>query len=239
MGGAPAAVAHYLESPTPNLIIVETTLPRTQMLSELDRLAECCDAGTKVVVIGHTNDVGAVPGAAQARRERIPDRSDRAAAVHREPVQPLQQSRHRSGRQRHRLHRRQGRRRLEHGVPQRGVGDVGDPQDRRGGGRPRPGLRHDRPRFQPGSDPGHRRSAAEPRAPRRGAARSPAHQVLRAAEHLRRAGGARPRLRDLGRRLRHRARHRAPERAVRGRRPAAHAGRPGSSACCCRPTRWS
>ena len=27
------------------------------MLAELDRLAECCDAGTKVVVIGHTNDV--------------------------------------------------------------------------------------------------------------------------------------------------------------------------------------
>src|SRR5438552_13101113 len=57
MGGAPAAVAHYLESPTPNLIIVETTLPRAQMLAELDRLAECCDAGTKVVIIGHTNDV--------------------------------------------------------------------------------------------------------------------------------------------------------------------------------------
>src|SRR4029079_3462681 len=57
MGGAPAAVAHYHESPTPNLIIVETTLPRPQMLSERDRLAECCDAGTKVVVIGHTNDV--------------------------------------------------------------------------------------------------------------------------------------------------------------------------------------
>ena len=57
MGGAPAAVAHYHESPTPNLIIVETTLPRPQMLTELDRLAECCDAGTKVVVIGHTNDV--------------------------------------------------------------------------------------------------------------------------------------------------------------------------------------
>ena len=27
------------------------------MLGELDRLAECCDAGTKVVVIGHMNDV--------------------------------------------------------------------------------------------------------------------------------------------------------------------------------------
>jgi len=57
MGGATAAVAHYHESPTPNLIIVETTLPRAQMLTELDRLAECCDPGTKVVVIGHANDV--------------------------------------------------------------------------------------------------------------------------------------------------------------------------------------
>lgn len=57
MGGATAAVAHYLESPTPNLVIIETTLPRNQMLGELDKLAECCDAGTKVVVIGHMNDV--------------------------------------------------------------------------------------------------------------------------------------------------------------------------------------
>jgi pilus assembly protein CpaE len=57
MGGLPAAVAHYVESPTPNLIVVETTLPRNQMVAELDRLAECCDAGTKVVIIGHMNDV--------------------------------------------------------------------------------------------------------------------------------------------------------------------------------------
>ncbi len=57
MGGISAAVAHYQESPTPNLIIVESRLPRNQILSELDRLAECCDAGTKVIVAGHTNDV--------------------------------------------------------------------------------------------------------------------------------------------------------------------------------------
>src|SRR5262245_15059893 len=57
MGGAPAAVAHYLESPTPNLIVIETSQPRTQMLAELDKLAQCCDAGTKVVVVGRTNDV--------------------------------------------------------------------------------------------------------------------------------------------------------------------------------------
>ena len=57
MGGATAAVAHYQESPTPNLIMIESTLSRGQMLEELDRLAECCDAGTKVVMIGRVNDV--------------------------------------------------------------------------------------------------------------------------------------------------------------------------------------
>jgi pilus assembly protein CpaE len=57
MGGAQAAVAHYQESPTPNLIVIESGLPRSEMLGELDRLAECCDAGTKVVVIGQVNDV--------------------------------------------------------------------------------------------------------------------------------------------------------------------------------------
>ena len=57
MGGATAAVAHYQESPTPNLIIIESSLPRADMLGELDALAESCDSGTKVIVIGHTNDV--------------------------------------------------------------------------------------------------------------------------------------------------------------------------------------
>ena len=57
MGGATAAVAHYQESPTPNLIVVETNLGRAQLLGELDRLAQCCDAGTKVVVLGRANDV--------------------------------------------------------------------------------------------------------------------------------------------------------------------------------------
>ncbi|MDX2307696.1 MAG: AAA family ATPase [Hyphomicrobium sp.] len=57
MGGATAAVAHYQESPTPNLIIVESALPRQQLLGELDKLAECCDPGTKVIIVGHVNDV--------------------------------------------------------------------------------------------------------------------------------------------------------------------------------------
>ena len=57
MGGAQAAVAHYQASPTPNLIIMESELSRQEMLAELDVLATACDAGTKVFVIGHVNDV--------------------------------------------------------------------------------------------------------------------------------------------------------------------------------------
>lgn len=57
MGGVAAALAHYQDSPTPNLIVVESSVPRAQLLGDLDRLAECCDAGTKVVIIGYANDV--------------------------------------------------------------------------------------------------------------------------------------------------------------------------------------
>lgn len=57
MGGIAAAVAHFHQNPTPNLIVVESSLPRDHVLMELDRLAECCDAGTKVIIIGHVNDV--------------------------------------------------------------------------------------------------------------------------------------------------------------------------------------
>jgi pilus assembly protein CpaE len=57
MGGAEAAVAHYQESPTPNLIVIESSLDRAAMINELDALSECCDAGTKVMIIGHMNDV--------------------------------------------------------------------------------------------------------------------------------------------------------------------------------------
>jgi pilus assembly protein CpaE len=46
-----------LVAATPNLIIVESKLPRERLEHELDRLAEVCDAGTKVVVVGQVNDV--------------------------------------------------------------------------------------------------------------------------------------------------------------------------------------
>src|SRR4029079_18098427 len=58
MGGITAAAEFYQAAATPNLIVVESKLPRDRLDAELDRLADVCDAGTKVVVIGHVNDVG-------------------------------------------------------------------------------------------------------------------------------------------------------------------------------------
>jgi pilus assembly protein CpaE len=56
-GGIAAAAEFYQGAATPNLILVESRLPRERLEVELDRLAEVCDPGTKVVVIGHVNDV--------------------------------------------------------------------------------------------------------------------------------------------------------------------------------------
>ena len=57
LGGISGAVEHFEGQVTPNLLIVETRLGGNEALAELDRLAEVCDAATKVVVIGRVNDV--------------------------------------------------------------------------------------------------------------------------------------------------------------------------------------
>jgi pilus assembly protein CpaE len=57
MGGAAAAVATFLQQPTPNVIVLESGANPSTLLVHLDSLAEVCDAGTKVLVIGHVNDV--------------------------------------------------------------------------------------------------------------------------------------------------------------------------------------
>jgi hypothetical protein len=57
MGGAPAAVEAYRHSPTPNVIVLEFQGDRSGILGSLDQLSTVCDAGTKVLVIGHVNDV--------------------------------------------------------------------------------------------------------------------------------------------------------------------------------------
>jgi len=56
-GGAAGAVEAYSQAPTPNLIIIESNSEPDMLLGQLDALAEYCDAGTKVVVIGRSNDI--------------------------------------------------------------------------------------------------------------------------------------------------------------------------------------
>src|SRR5918998_6502216 len=57
MGGGPAAVEAYRHAPTPNVIVLESHGERSAILGHLDSLAEVCDEGTKVIVVGHVNDV--------------------------------------------------------------------------------------------------------------------------------------------------------------------------------------
>jgi pilus assembly protein CpaE len=57
MGGLTAAIEAYQSSPTPNVIILESENDGEDILAGLDQLANYCDAGTRVMVIGRHNDV--------------------------------------------------------------------------------------------------------------------------------------------------------------------------------------
>lgn len=57
-GGLAAAIARYRTHATPSLIMIEASQDIMALLGNLDRLAEVCDAGTKVLVIGRQNDIG-------------------------------------------------------------------------------------------------------------------------------------------------------------------------------------
>jgi len=56
-GGLEAAVAYYQNQSTPSLVLVESLDAAPRMLALLDGLAQVCDPGTKVVVIGQANDI--------------------------------------------------------------------------------------------------------------------------------------------------------------------------------------
>jgi pilus assembly protein CpaE len=57
MGGLTAAMETYRNAATPNVILIEHTGSGIELLQGLDQLAEVCDAGTKVIVIGRLNDI--------------------------------------------------------------------------------------------------------------------------------------------------------------------------------------
>jgi pilus assembly protein CpaE len=57
MGGIAAAVEAYRTSPTPNVIVIESESRGDDLLAGLDTLADHCDAGTRVIVVGKQNDI--------------------------------------------------------------------------------------------------------------------------------------------------------------------------------------
>jgi len=56
-GGVGAAVNMFASAPTPNLIIMEVASTSHDLMSDLAPLAEVCDPTTKVVLVGHHNDI--------------------------------------------------------------------------------------------------------------------------------------------------------------------------------------
>jgi len=57
MGGIETAIEFYQSAPTPNLMIIESSAAPRALLDQLAKLSEVCDPGSKVMVIGHSNDV--------------------------------------------------------------------------------------------------------------------------------------------------------------------------------------
>lgn len=56
-GGIATALETYVHETTPALIIIECMSAPQDLLTQLDQLAEVCDAGTKVIVLGALNDI--------------------------------------------------------------------------------------------------------------------------------------------------------------------------------------
>src|SRR5271165_693607 len=57
MGGAAAALEAFRNAATPNVIVLEAPADRAALIGHLDELAQNCDSGTKLVVLGRANDV--------------------------------------------------------------------------------------------------------------------------------------------------------------------------------------
>lgn len=57
-GGLDAALMYCKKNPTPELLVVEIAEQNSELLARVDQLADVCDATTRVIVIGHSNDIG-------------------------------------------------------------------------------------------------------------------------------------------------------------------------------------
>ena len=57
MGGLSKAIDQFQSASTPNLIILESLATGAEIFAQLGELAEVCDPSTKVVIVGHVNDI--------------------------------------------------------------------------------------------------------------------------------------------------------------------------------------
>lgn len=57
MGGIVGAAQYHATEPTPNVVIVESHGDRAGVMAELGQFAEVCGPNTKVIVVGHINDI--------------------------------------------------------------------------------------------------------------------------------------------------------------------------------------
>ena len=57
LGGLDAAIRRYEASQTPSIIIVETNDEGDALMMRLEALAEVCDPGTSVIILGGSNDI--------------------------------------------------------------------------------------------------------------------------------------------------------------------------------------
>jgi pilus assembly protein CpaE len=57
VGGIPRAIEFYGSAPSPELLLLESRACGDELLNDLESLADVCDADTKVIVIGASNDV--------------------------------------------------------------------------------------------------------------------------------------------------------------------------------------
>lgn len=56
-GGIDAAIAYCRANPTPDVLILESSATRPELLADLASLAPVCDARTRVIVVGTSNDI--------------------------------------------------------------------------------------------------------------------------------------------------------------------------------------
>ena len=195
MGGAAAALEAYRNAATPNVIVLEAPADREALVAQLDELAHCCDAGTKVVVLGRTNDIVALSPADGAGGQRISRAAVRRRRLRAGDLAALPRAGRKTARPDRQRDRVEGRRRrFDRRAQSRLVAGL----DLRQGDhhrRFRPRLRHGRARLQPGPAPGRGRRGVRARTRRRHAGRPAARQMRRQSQPARRARDARSRAR--------------------------------------------